>query len=156
MPYFIGYIPTEDDEVDSFFQLAPVTASDVVYDLGSGDGKLLFAALEKGAGRAVGIELDPKPLSLARKKAGEKKLKDRVTFIQEDILKTDLSEATVVLCYMSSLASAALGPKFEAELKYGTRVVMEWFGIPGWQAEKTLRTNNKDFYLYTMPPRKLW
>ena len=152
MTHFIGFIPTEEEEVDSFFQLASVTPSDVVYDLGSGDGRLLFVAIEKGAGRAVGVELDPKPLQKAMKSAKKKRLEDRVSFIQGDVMDVDLSSATVVVCYLSSEASAALKPKLEAELKYGTRVVMEWFGVPGWQPVKTLRTNTKEFYLYIMPP----
>lgn len=154
MTHFIGFIPTEEEEIDSFFQLAPVSSADIVYDLGSGDGRLLFAAIEKGAGRAIGVELDPKPLEKAMKSVRDRKLEDRVSFIHSDVMDVDLSPATVVLCYLSSEASAALKPKLELELEYGARVVMEWFGVPGWKPVKTLRTNNKEFYLYIMPPIK--
>jgi cyclopropane fatty-acyl-phospholipid synthase-like methyltransferase len=74
MPLFIGFIPTPEEEVNSFFDLAPVSSADVVYDLGSGDGRLLFAALEKGAGKAVGIELNPWQLAKAREKAASQGL----------------------------------------------------------------------------------
>lgn len=156
MTHFIGFIPTEEEEVDSFFQLAPVTSSDVVYDLGSGDGRLLFTAIEKGAGRAVGVELNPKPLQKAAELAKKKRLEDRVSFIQGDVMDVDLSPATVVLCYLSPEASVALKPKLESELKYGTRVVMEWFGVPGWKPVKTLHTVYREFYLYAMPPMKAY
>jgi len=147
-------VPTPFEEIDAFFELAPVSADDVVYDLGSGDGRLLFAALEKGAGRAVGVELNPDHARTAREKATEKGLEGRVKFLQADVMDVDLSRATVVLCYLITAASAALKPKFEAELKPGTRVVMESFPIHGWKAVDVRLVSDglKTFYLYRMPP----
>jgi SAM-dependent methyltransferase len=152
MPSFISFIPTPETDVDSFFELAPVSSSDVVYDLGSGDGRLLFAALEKGAGRAVGIDLDPERVREGQEAARKRGVDHRVTFIQGDVIDADLSGATVILCYLITAASAALKPKFEAELKPGTRIVMESFPVPGWRALKTRNLSYKTFYLYRMPP----
>ena len=154
MGSFISWVPTPVEHIDPFFQLAPVSSSDVVYDLGSGDGRLLFAALEKGAGRAVGVELNPDHAKTAREKAKEKGLQEKVTFLEADVMDVDLSEATVVLCYLITAASAALKPKFEAELKSGTRVVMESFPIRGWKAVdiRIVTDGFKSFYLYRMPP----
>lgn len=152
MGKFISFIPTPYEDIDPFFLLAPVSADDVVYDLGSGDGRVLFAALEKGAGKAVGVELDPDPLRRARAKANEKGLEDRVTFLEADVMDVDLSQATVVLCYLITAASAALKPKFETELRPGTRVVMEAFPIHGWKEAETWEVPYKTFYLYRMPP----
>ena len=132
MASFIRFIPTPEECVDGFFDIAPVTANDVVFDLGSGDGRLLFGALRAGAGRAVGIELDPDLVKKATEEARRRGLQDRVTFRNGDVMGADLTGATLVLCYMSSKASEALKPKLEAELRPGTRVVMEGFPIHGW------------------------
>jgi len=79
MPSFAGYVPTSPDLIESFFELAPVTSSDVVYDLGSGDVRLLFTALIKGAGKAVGIELNPDMVRIANTSAKNRGLSDRLT-----------------------------------------------------------------------------
>jgi tRNA A58 N-methylase Trm61 len=152
MPSFISWVPTPFDDIEGFFELAPVSSSDVVYDLGAGDGRLLFAALEKGAGRAVGVEIDPVRVGEAEQNAKAKGLEDRVKFLLSDVMEANLTEASVVLCYLITSASAALKPKFEAELKPGTRVVMESFPVPGWKSVRTVSKGSKTFYLYVMPP----
>jgi SAM-dependent methyltransferase len=152
LPTFISFIPTPNEDIENFFDLAPLSASDVVYDLGSGDGRLLFAALEKGAGKAVGIELNPLQVQKARDTAKIKGLEHRIVFQETDVMQSDLSEATVILCYLFTTASKALKPKFEAELKPGTRVVMESFPVPGWKPVQTTPPGHKQFYLYIMPP----
>jgi len=152
MPLFIGFIPTPEEEVGCFFDLAPLSAADIVYDLGSGDGRLLFAALEKGAGKAVGIELNPWLVAKAREKARETGWQDKVTFLESDIMTVNLSAATVVLCYLFTTASRALKSRLETELKPGTRVVMESFPVPGWKPAAITLKGCKQFYLYIMPP----
>ncbi len=149
---FISFIPTPFEDIDTFFKLAPVSHIDVVYDLGSGDGRLLFSALEKGAGKIVGVELDSALAREARKTAGEKGVEDRATFLEADVMDVNLTDATVVLCYLFPSASAALKPKFELELKPGARVVMESFPIEGWKPDQTEMRGYKTFYLYVMPP----
>jgi SAM-dependent methyltransferase len=141
MPSFINWVPTPNDDISAFFDLAPVTSSDVVYDLGSGDGRLLFAALEKGAGKVVGVELDGERVRAAMDEARRKGLADRATFLNLDVLDANLTEAT-----------AALKPKFERELAPRTRVVMESFPIPSWKPVRTIDLGYKRFYLYFMPP----
>lgn len=158
MPSFVRFIPTPDEYIDSYFELAPVSSSDIVYDLGSGDGKLLFAALDKGAGRAVGVELDPKLVRSARETAKNRGLEDRVTFLEADLMDVSLAAASVVLCYLCNKASKALKPKFEKELKPGTRVVMESFPVPGWKPSRYIGPDTDfrryvEFYLYIMPPQ---
>ena len=158
MPSFAGFVPTPHDEINALFTFAPVSSSDVVYDLGSGDGRLVFAAVNNGAGRAVGVETDPGLVKTARETAIIKGLEDRVTFLESDLMAVNLEDATLVLCYLSSKASAAMKPKFEAELRPGTRIIMEDFPIIGW---KPVRTSSgayihlyggTEFYLYIMPP----
>jgi SAM-dependent methyltransferase len=152
MGSFISFVPTPFEDIDTFFELAPVASADIVYDLGSGDGRLLFTALEKGAGKAVGVELDPAYVREARETAKMRGLEDKVTFLQADVMDIDLTDATVVLCYLYPTASTALKPKFESELKLGTRVVMESLPIHRWKPVKTKEFGYKTFYLYRMLP----
>ena len=152
MPSFISFIPTPNESIDPFFEIAPVSSSDVVYDLGSGDGRLLFAALDKGAGRAVGVELNAEHIGTAEETAKSKGVEDRITFVEGDVMEVSLSDATLVLCYLSPAASAALKPRLELELKPGTRVVVETFAVPGWKPVRTIDKNYRHFYLYIMPP----
>lgn len=154
MPRFIRWVPTEQEFIDGFFELAPLSTSDIVYDLGSGDGRLLLAALEKGAGRCIGIEIDNDLILSSRDSAKNKGLDKKVTFIEDDVWNQDLSTATVVFCYLVSGAPAMLRSKFENELKPGTKVVMESFPVPGWKLSDTKEIYGRSFYLYVMPPER--
>ncbi len=154
MPKFVKWVPTRPECIAAFFELAPVGPDDVVYDLGSGDGRLLFAAAEKGAGKCTGLEIDPELVKATREAAKAKGLDGKVRFIEADVMGQDLSPATVVLCYCLASASAALRPKFEKELRPGTRVVMQMFPVPGWKPAKTLEMADRVFYLYNMPPER--
>jgi ubiquinone/menaquinone biosynthesis C-methylase UbiE len=135
-----------------FFDLAPVASSDVVYDLGSGDGRLLLAALERAAGKAVGIELNPELVNRSREKVQASGLEDRITILEADVMEVNLAAATILLCYLSTRASKALQPKFARELRPGTRVVMESFPLWGWKPAHIAGQENRQFYLYIMPP----
>ncbi len=97
MPKFIGWVPTSLEYINAFFELAPVSSADIVYDLGSGDGRLLFAAVEKGAGRCVGVDIDPDRVKVAKEAAESKGLNGKVTFIEADVMTVDLSPASLVL-----------------------------------------------------------
>ena len=154
MPRFVKWVPTPEILIEPFFKLAPVSEADVVYDLGSGDGRLLFTALKKGAGKAVGIEIDSECVQSARETAVKMGLEERATFIHDDVMAQNLSGANVVLVYLLGSGSAALRPKFEKELKPGTRIVTETFPMPGWKPNKIQETLGRMFYLYTMPPEK--
>jgi 16S rRNA G966 N2-methylase RsmD len=153
LPSFITFIPTPYEDTDYFFDLAQSSPSNVVYDLGSGDGRLLFSALDKGAQGAVGIELNPMHVQRAREVAKSKGMEDKISFLETDIMKVNLSRATIVLCYLFTTASEVLKPKFESELKPGTKVVMESFPIPEWKPANTTPKGCKQFHLYIMPPK---
>jgi SAM-dependent methyltransferase len=146
MSSFVGFVPTHPDHIDAFFELAPVSASDVVYDLGSGDGRLVFEALERGAGKAVGVELDSGRVRRARGEATGRGLGDKAAFVRADVTEVDISEASVVFCYLSPAACAALKAKFETELRPGTRIVAESFPVPGWKAARTISMGYPDYY----------
>ena len=154
MPKFVKWVPTPPQIIDTFFELAPVTADDVVYDLGSGDGRLLFTAFEKGAGRCVGIDIDPDCVDTARETAKNKGLDQKVTFIEGDVLEQDLSEATVIFVYLIQSGIAFLRPKFETELRPGTRIVIETYSVQGWKPVKVKESGKRYFYLYVTPPER--
>ena len=154
MPKFVDWIPTQPEFFEGLFEICPVGPEDVVYDLGSGDGRLLFAALEKGAGKCVGIEIIADLVKKSNETAEKAGVADRIKFIAGDILDTDLSQATVVYFYMYSNASSALRPKFEKEFKPGTRLVVLSFPIPGWKPTRHIKKDGRNYYLYIMPFEK--
>lgn len=154
MMKFINWVPTRPESIDAFFELAPLSSSDIVYDLGSGDGRLLFAALKRGAGKCVGIDIDKNCVADAREKARKAGVEDKICFVQGDATEMDLSPASLVLCYMYPSASYALRSKLEEELKPGTRVVMETFPVPGWKPDKIHDIHDGKLYLYVMPIEK--
>jgi 16S rRNA G966 N2-methylase RsmD len=158
MPSIAPFIPTPPDVMAGFFELAPVTGSDVVYDLGCGDGRLLFYALDRGAGRAVGVEMKPEAIKVAREIIENNGFEGRVTILESDMLEVNLQDATVVVCYLTAGALEAIKPKLEKELKPGTRVVTEMYPLPGWKPNDMVRIINPMlnywvyFYLYVIPP----
>jgi ribosomal protein L11 methylase PrmA len=154
MPKYIDWVPTQTENIDTFFELCPISSSDIVYDLGSGDGRLLFAAAKKGAAKCVGIDIDHSMVEVSRETAKKKGIDGVLTFIEADITGVELSQASVIFCYLHSAASAALKPKFEKELKAGTRIVMESFPILGWKPDKVIDDNGTIFYFYVMPEQK--
>jgi SAM-dependent methyltransferase len=128
----VHFTPTRYAIADAMLQLAAVTANDVVYDLGSGDGRVLILAAQKYGARGVGIELDPALVATARQIAAEGGVADRVTFIEGDFYLSDLSKATVVTLYLSPLINKRLEPKLKAELRPGARIVSHDFPIGDW------------------------
>jgi predicted RNA methylase len=132
--------------------LARVTANDVVYDLGSGDGRIVIMAAQKYGARAVGIEIDPKLVALSRQLAREGGVADKVTFLEADMFTTDISAATVVMLYLSTTINADLEPKLRRELKPGSRIVSQQFPMGRWLPDQTMRVLGQDLFLWILPP----
>jgi SAM-dependent methyltransferase len=120
--------------VEEMLKLAEVGAKDVVYDLGSGDGRLVIEAARRGA-RGVGVEREARLVELSRAEAAKAGVADRVRFVQGDIFNTNLSEATVVTLYLLPVLLERLAPKLRAELPVGARVVSHDFPLD-WPAER--------------------
>ena len=139
--------------VDAMLRLAHVGPRDVVYDLGSGDGRIVMLAAQKYGARAVGVEIDPRLIELSRQVARDGEVGDRVKFVQGDFFKTDLSEATVVTLWLSEGLNARLGPKLRRELRPGSRIVSHQFRMAGWAEERTIRVDGEEVFLWTVPPR---
>jgi cyclopropane fatty-acyl-phospholipid synthase-like methyltransferase len=147
----IHYVPTLDPVVDLMLQTAAVTSSDVVYDLGSGDGRIVIAAAKKYGAHGVGVELDPDLIKQATKNAQKAGVTDKVTFIQADLFKTDLSDATVVTLFLSQSINQRLEPKLKRELKPGTRIVSHRFPMPpDWKPDKDIAAHGTHVLLWTV------
>jgi cyclopropane fatty-acyl-phospholipid synthase-like methyltransferase len=127
------YVSTPDAVVREMLRLAAVGPSDMVYDLGCGDGRIVIAAARDFGARGFGIDIDPRRIEEARAGARSAGVESRTRFAVQDLFKTDFSEATVVTLFLFAELNARLLPKFRAELKPGTRVVSHQFGIGDWQ-----------------------
>ena len=135
----IPFVPTPVEVVDQMLALARVKKGDVVYDLGSGDGRIVIRAAKKHGARGVGIESDSLLVEKAKQSARAEGVSHLVEFRAEDALKTDLSSATVVTLYMLPWFNTAMKPNFLKMLKPGTRIVAHDFGIEGWPPDKTVK-----------------
>ncbi|MEM4441164.1 MAG: protein-lysine N-methyltransferase [Desulfurococcaceae archaeon] len=148
---FVPYVPTPYPVVRAMLKLANAGPDDVVYDLGCGDGRILVvAAKEFNVKRAVGIELDKERYKIALEKIREEKLVDRVEVVHGDFFDVYIGEATVVTLFLLTSVNEMLKPKFEKELKDGTRIVSHEFRIPGWKPEKTIEVRDDNGLLHTI------
>jgi SAM-dependent methyltransferase len=124
--------------VDEMLRLAGLTKEDVVYDLGSGDGRIVIAAATDYGARGVGVDVDPVRINEARASARKAGVLDRAQFLQQDLFATDLREATVVTLYLLPKLNMRLRPKLLSDLRPGTRVVSHNFSMEDWQPDKEL------------------
>jgi cyclopropane fatty-acyl-phospholipid synthase-like methyltransferase len=145
----IHFAPTRHNIADAMLQLAGVTAGDVVYDLGSGDGRIPIIAAQKYGAAAVGIEIDPRLVEISRRIAAEAEVSERVSFIVGDLFETDLSKATVITMYLSNSIMKILEPKLRA-LKPGTRIVSHQFPMPQWAPDKRLAVDEAEIMLWVV------
>src|SRR3954469_18252219 len=145
----IHYVPTSNGVTEAMLKLAMVTPQDVVYDLGSGDGRIVIAAAKKYGARGVGIELDPELIKTANKNARKAGVADKVTFIQADLFKTDFSDATVVTLYLSNSINRRIASILQRQLKPGARIVSHRFDMGDWKPEADVRLEGTHVYLWT-------
>ncbi len=146
----IHYVPTSNRVAEAMLRLANTTSSDVVYDLGSGDGRIVIAAAAKFGARGVGIEVDADLIKTAEKNARKARVADKVTFRQEDLFKADLSDATVVTLYLSNSINMRLRSLLQRELRPGTRVVSHRFLMGDWKPEAEQHLDGTSIYLWTI------
>ncbi|HWX55398.1 MAG TPA: methyltransferase domain-containing protein [Verrucomicrobiae bacterium] len=131
------FAPTPWAVCRQMLETASVGPGDLVYDLGSGDGRIPIMAAQEFGARAVGIELDEKLRRHAEEKVREYGLSERVSFRSEDFFKADLHDATVVTLYLLTQVNGHLGPRMASQLAKGARVVALDYQVPGWRQEKT-------------------
>jgi SAM-dependent methyltransferase len=149
------YLVTPREVVEKMLQMAKVDGSDVLYDLGCGDGRIVITAAKKYGARGVGVDIDPERIRESLRGAREAGVERLVEFRLEDATKTDLLEATVLALYLLPESNALLRPKFEKQLKPGTYVVTHNYRIPGWEEKEIdavsmedLRGKNHTIFLY--------
>ena len=146
----VFYVPTAPAVVEAMLRMAKVTSADVVYDLGSGDGRIPIAAAQKYGARAVGIDLDPKLVDEAREAAKAAGVSGKVTFVNQDLFTTDFSDATVVTLYLSPGVNERLIPKLKA-LKPGARIVSHAFDMGRtWPPDDRQEVAGKTIYFWTV------
>ncbi|HSA72069.1 MAG TPA: class I SAM-dependent methyltransferase [Burkholderiales bacterium] len=148
------YVPTPHEVVDDMLRLANVGKSDILYDLGSGDGRIAIAAAKKFGIRAVGIDIDPERIREANENARRAGVTQLVEFRQEDLFKADFREATVITLYLLPDLNVKLRPRLLDELKPGTRIVSHQFDMGTWKPEKRLESNGRVVYFWTIPAKK--
>ncbi len=145
----IHFTPTRHNIADAMLKLAGVGPADVVYDLGSGDGRIPIIAAQKYGARGVGIELDPRLVDQSLATAVEAEVAGKVSFIVGDLFTADLDAATVVTCYLSPQVMKMLESKLRA-LRPGTRIVSHQFPMPGWEPDRRLKVDEAELLLWTV------
>jgi SAM-dependent methyltransferase len=149
------WVPSAPEVIDVMLAAAQVTADDVVFDLGCGEGEIVIAAARRGA-RGVGVDIDPVRLSNARANAARARVTERVTFVEQDLFETDVSAATVVTLYLGPDVNRRLRPKLLRELRPGTRIVSHDFGMGDWVPERMFtvpQVPGHVVYLWRVPGR---
>ncbi len=146
------YVPTPQEVVDAMLEVAQVKNTDIIYDLGSGDGRIPITAAQKYGARGIGIDINPERIKEANENLAKAKVGDKVRFVTADLFETNISEATVVTLYLLQSLNEKLRPKLFRELKPGTRVVSHAFSMgDAWKPEKTLNVNGRTVYYWTIP-----
>ena len=144
------YVPTPQEVVDAMLKMANVTASDVVYDLGSGDGRIPITAAQKFGARGVGIDINPERIKEANANLAKANVGDKVRFLNQDLFETDLSPATVITLYLLPSLNQKLMPQLK-KLKPGTRIVSHSFDMgTAWPPEKTEDVKGRMIYYWTI------
>ena len=149
------FVPTPQEVVEDMLRLVDVKKGDVLYDLGSGDGRIPITAAKTYGVRAVGIDIDPDRIAEAQENAKKAGVTRLVDFRLEDLFKTDFREATVVTLYLLPELNVKLRPRLLAELKPGTRIVSHQFDMGDWRPDKKLESNGRVIYFWTIPGPKI-
>ena len=147
------YVPTPPALVEAMLDMVDLRDGDVLYDLGSGDGRIPIAAAKRKQVRAVGIDIDPARIKEANANAKAAGVTGAVSFKQADLFTSDFSDATVVTLYLLDTLNEKLRPKLLAELKPGTRIVSHAFRMGDWEPEKEETIDGRTIYYWTVPER---
>jgi SAM-dependent methyltransferase len=146
----VPYEPTSPEVVEAMLDLAGVKAGDVVYDLGCGDGRIVVAAAKRGA-RAIGVDIDPQRIAEAQENAEKAGVADRVELRVEDLFRTDVRDATVVMLYLWPKVNLRLRPRLVEQLRPGARVVSHSHDMGTWTPDRKIVAGGHPVYLWTIP-----
>jgi trans-aconitate methyltransferase len=146
----VPYVPTPNEVVDEMLKAVNLKATDVVYDLGCGDGRIVITAAQKYGTKGVGVDIDPQRIKEAEENAKKANVGSKVSFVQKDLFAQDLSGASVVTLYLLPDFNMRLRPKLLKELKVGSRIVSHSFDMGDWQPDKTIKVDYRTVYLWTV------
>ena len=159
----VPFVPTTPEAVEAMLKLADVKKSDIVYDLGCGDGRIVIAAAKLYGAHGVGIDIDPQRIKEAKENAKKAGVENLVRFEENDLFQADIHEATVVTLFLLSSVNLRLRPKLLQDLKPGSRIVSNTFDMGDWKPEKQQSIDptsgvedsffSHTFYLWTVPQR---
>jgi precorrin-6B methylase 2 len=148
----VVFVPTPQEVVDAMLKVAKVGKGDVLYDLGSGDGRIPITAAQKyGIARGIGIDINPERIKEANENLSKARVGDRVRFVNADLFEADLSDATVITLYLLPALNLKLLPKLLKEVKPGTRIVSHAFDMGSWKPQQTLQVGTRSVYFWTIP-----
>jgi len=151
----VRYEPTPMDVVHAMLRLAKVNACDVVYDLGSGDGRVVATAARRVGARGVCVEIDPQRLAESEENARQAGIAELLEFRNEDLFETRIADATVVALFLSPEINVAVRSRLVRDLKPGTRIVSHWHDMGDWTPEETVKIwssgRERSLYLWTIP-----
>jgi cyclopropane fatty-acyl-phospholipid synthase-like methyltransferase len=147
----VRYVPSPQSVVDAMLEMAQVTSHDIVYDLGSGDGRIPITAAQRYGARGVGIEIDRRWVDEAIDNAKRANVSNRVSFLNQDLFESDISSATVVTLFLMPRVNQQLMPKLKSTLRPGTRIVSHMFDMgPEWPPEQSQDVNGLTIFMWTI------
>jgi SAM-dependent methyltransferase len=149
----VPYVPTPDAVVQSMLKLANIQKSDLVYDLGCGDGRIVIAAAKLYGAHGVGVDINPQRIEEARANAKQAGVENLVQFVEADLFEVDIRKASVVTLYLLPTINLKLRPKLMRDLKPGTRVVSHAFDMDDWKPEKQDEVDGRHVYFWTIPEK---
>lgn len=150
------YVPSPQRSVDRMLEMAKLKTGEKLYDLGSGDGRVVISAAQKYKVKAVGVEISDRLVASTRSQIQRIGLEEYASVVNADLFNVDVTDADVVVIYLMTHANERLRPKLEKSLKPGARVISFDYAVPGWKAAQIDRSDAHGhlIYLYEMPPQK--
>ena len=148
----VVFVPTPQEVVEAMLKVAKVGKGDVLYDLGSGDGRIPITAAQKhGIARGIGIDINPERIKEANENRAKAGVGERVRFVNADLFESNFSDATVITLYLLPELNLKLLPKLRKELKPGTRIVSHAFDMGSWKPQQALVVAGRNVYYWTIP-----
>lgn len=147
----VPFVPTPEEVAAEMLRLANVKESDVVYDLGCGDGRIVITAAKQYGARGIGVDIDPQRIADSKANATKAGVADRVQFVNRSLFEMDMSDATVVTLYLLPSVNVKLRPKLLRELRPGTRVVSHSFDMEDWEPDASVNVDGRRVHFWVIP-----
>lgn len=147
----VPFVPTPYDIINQMLSLADLQASDTLYDLGCGDGRIVITSAQKFGAKATGIDIDPYRISECNSNASKAGISEKISFVQSDIFSANISDATVITLYLLTNVNVRLQHKFFSELRPGTRIISHDFTMDSWPPDITRAAGSHTIYKWITP-----